>query len=132
MAELPAEPRIVARAFGGQVVIDERLPGPASHDGLGLRFVFIAPPGNGDRFALDVESRSACVPGLLDDALGAEPMRRWTEIEVLAKLTNTPALVVLKDLIAGKTPLVHAMQQLEISRCDTPDHWMAVGRWKRC
>src|SRR5690349_8099148 len=117
MAASPAEPRIMAKAFGGQVVIDEHLPGPASHDGSGLRFVFIAPPGNRDSFALDVESKGAHVPGLLDDVLGAEPMRQWTEIEVLAKLTNTPALVVLKDFIAGNASLSHARQRLEIFRC---------------
>jgi len=122
MAASPADP--VARAFGGVVVLDPDGPGPASHDGAGRRFVF-RPAETGFRHALDVEPKCTPLPAPLARALGGADPALWTEIEVIAKLTDTPAHLVLRAHAAGagiRPP------GLEIRHCDSATHHIAVGR----
>jgi hypothetical protein len=110
---------VVARAFGGLVLRDAARPGPAAHDGAGGRFVLV--PADGAAYAIDVECRGA-VPAPLA-ALGLT-LEAWTEIEVEAKLTATPAHLVLKARLAGEA----AAPGLALQRADTATHLIAVGR----
>lgn len=129
MAASPAEtPVCVARAFGGRVLHDACRPGPASHDGRGARFVFEAPEDDGTCYALDVEARDAACPDHLASALGPGGLERWTEIEVLAKLIDLPAHLVLRAALAGEAWCRPERLGIEIVRRDTAAHWVAVGR----
>lgn len=120
-----ADPVVVATAFGGSVVESASLPGPASHDGRGRRFVLVPEPGDPATYALDVEPRDGSMPAGVAAALGtcneAEAFRRWTELEVEAKLDGTPVLLLLK----GVAPRSHSVT---IVRADTAQHWIAIGR----
>ncbi|MFN7052450.1 MAG: hypothetical protein ACK4NH_10070, partial [Gemmobacter sp.] len=102
MAASPAEPA----PFGCRILCDAGLPGPASHDGSGARFVLIPPDGSGFCHALDVESRAFAPPAALARALGPGAMRRWGEIEVIAKLVDLPAHLVLRLVLQGDGPLL--------------------------
>ncbi|PJB67205.1 MAG: hypothetical protein CO094_04745 [Anaerolineae bacterium CG_4_9_14_3_um_filter_57_17] len=130
MAASPAEPPVVARAFGGRILCDAHHPGPASHDGAGGRFVFVpAADATGYAYALDVEPRTRPCPAAIAKALGCgndsdEALRRWTELEVTAKLTETPVHLLL---LAQSRPVENEIQMI---RCDTDSHWIAVGMRK--
>lgn len=132
MAASPAEAVRAVRAgagpFGGTLLCDGRGPGPASHDGTGRRFVFRPAGDDGWRYALDVELRAPPAPARLAAVLGARAMQRWGEIEVIAKLLDCPAHLVLRQALAlGEAALIrdHGMQLL---RADTALHWCVVGR----
>ncbi len=60
--------------------------------------------------------------------MGEPPLKAWTEIEVIAKLTDTPAHLLLKRITAagGIGPL--RPEGITIQRVDGPDFWLAVGR----
>jgi len=126
-------PEIVARVLGGAVIAAPSdappLPGPAAHDGAGLRFVFRPPSPDPDRgpppaWAIDVERRDQDAPPALAARLGltgADFFRAWTGLEVTAKLTGIPiAALAARGAPAGTAP--------EIVRADTATHWIAVGR----
>ena len=125
MAASPAE----RRPFGGEILCHPTAPGPASHDGLGRRFLFRPPPGDapGLRYALDVECRALPPPGALARVLGPRAMALWGELEMVAKLTGRPVHLVLRDQLAGRDP--RALPGLEIRRADTAGHWIVLGRW---
>jgi len=135
-AVLPPD-RVVARAFGGAVLRDCKKQGPASHDGDGIRYVFV-PDDAGPmvRYALDVEKRGpapqavkAYLDGSDDDVL-----RRWTALEVLAKLLDMPSAVALKRLGDDRRLALDAFDceldglAIFVQRRDTPDAFVAVGR----
>lgn len=129
MAASPADAgtdgQVLARVFGGTIVQSATAPGPASHDGLGRRFVFIPAAGDEGVYALDVEHRRAAMPAQVMDALDtadeAMAFRRWTALEVVAKLTDVPILSVLRE---ARPPA----PGIEIMRADTPVYWVAVGK----
>lgn len=114
-----------ARPFGGVIRCDDRLPGPASHDGTGRRFVFC--PADDRRYALDVERRDLPVPEHLARVLGARALRRWGTVEVIAKLLDTPAHLVLRRVLAGEGPHLLRAHGIRLLRADTPDLWRIVG-----
>lgn len=130
MAALPVKPEI-ARAFGGRVIAGAGLHGPASHDHCGVRYVF-AGGDPGWRYALDVERRDTAPDPALAAVLvaiaDAPPLRTWTLIEVVAKLLNRPAHLVLGDAKAGGLKQVLAAGRVEIAHPPAPDHWISVGR----
>lgn len=123
MAALPAD-----LPFGCRLLRDDALPGPASHDGAGNRFVLIVPEGSEQRFALDVERRDLAVPEALAQALGGDAMRRWGEIEVMAKLLDQPAHLMLRRVLSGEGAALIRDNSLEIRRCDTAELWLVLGR----
>lgn len=132
MAVSPVEAILLAEAFGGRILRDARHPGPASYDGTGTRFVYV-PAATTEtrscRYALDVEARAVACPDSLAAALGCadDPgaaLRRWTELEVLAKLTDTPVHLLLRARPDKITT------GIEITRCDTKTHWVVVGMRK--
>lgn len=126
MAASPSDP-IVAMAFGGAIMRSAAAPGPASRDGMGVRFVFVPPPGDTSAYALDIELRQVGgMPAEIMDALGTPDaetaFRRWTELEVEAKLTGVPVLALLRQ----RRP---ATGHIALARADTKDHWIAIGKW---
>jgi hypothetical protein len=129
MAASPAEPA----PFGCTIRADATLRGPASHDGTGRRFVLVPPAGTALRFALDVERRDRPAPAALARVLGPRAMERWGEIEVIAKLTDLPAHLVLRRVLAGgagaaeATAALAQAQGLRLARCDTAELWRVVG-----
>jgi len=122
MAGSQADP-IVARAFGGVVVASTTASGAVSYDDTGTRFVFQPAPGDLASYALDIETVSAEINPDLRVALGvttrAKALRAWTELELRAKLTNTPVLACLKSPPPAKICL---------RRADTATHWIAIGK----
>jgi hypothetical protein len=124
MVASPAE----AGPFGGTILCDDRLTGPASHDGTGRRFVFCPAPGDHRAYALDIELRTAPPPEAIAGLLGPDAMQRWGEIEVMAKLLDIPAHLVLRRVLAGKGPDLIRAHQIVFCRADTDDLWRVVGR----
>lgn len=129
MAASPAEASPLP--FGCRLVAGGQGPGPASHDGTGQRHLLIPPAGDGHLYALDVEARALPVPEALRAALGPRAMARWGEIEVMAKLVDLPAHLMLRRVLAGEGPALIAAHGIEICRCDTPDFWRVIGRCPR-
>ena len=124
MAGLQAEPDIASWAFGGVVIRCSTTEGCASYDDLGQRFVFCPAPGDkSSTYAIDVERRGIGAPEVLQqqlDAVGDDFYRRWTELEVLAKLYNVPVLALVKDPPFREGVL--------LQRADTEKHWIVVGK----
>lgn len=128
MAASPAEAGSAQGGpFGGTILRDDHLPGPASHDGTGRRFVFRPAAGDGGTYALDVELRAPAPPEALAALLGPDAMQRWGEIEVMAKLLDIPAHLVLRRVLAGDGPGLIRAGGLRILRADTGDLWRVVG-----
>lgn len=126
MVASPADP-VIARAFGGVVIISNDALGPASYDVHGLRFVFVPAAHDTATYALDVESRDTEAPTFL--AQHFEPtnipfFERWTRLEVIAKLLGYPVLELVKE----STRLNLPAEDILIQCVDTPTHWIAVGR----
>ena len=126
-----SEGTLVSEAFGGRVMRNVQGPGVASHDGRGTRFVFV-PEQNSEsmafRYALDIEDRNKQFPRSIAERLGCaenldEACRRWTGLEVIAKLTNVPVHCML--LHAAVLPFPEGA---EVHYCYTTDYWIAVGR----
>lgn len=125
MVVLPANP-IIARAFGGVVIISDTALGPASYDDTGTRFVFVPAAGDLGRYAVDVESRVTAVPPLLSRLLAQDRpfFEAWTSYEVVAKLTDMPILSLVKSEIS-----LHILsKEIAIIRRDTPRYWVTIGR----
>ena len=104
MVASPPDSRIAA-VFGGAVYQSTALPGPASYDASGRRYVFVAGPEGCQswRYALDVEDKD----GQTDPALTAllqrifpdmPALQAWTVVECLAKLSDMPAHLMLRQL----------------------------------
>lgn len=124
MAASPAD-----APFGGLILTEEARPGPASHDGAGRRFVFCPPAADaGHLYALDVELRALPVPPHLGRALGPQAMRHWGRIEVMAKLLDIPAHLMLRRHLAGEAAALIRAHGLTFCRADTATHWRIVGR----
>ncbi|WP_435257305.1 hypothetical protein ACSBLW_14450 [Thioclava sp. FR2] len=114
--------------FGCRIVCDTQLSGPASHDGAGNRFVLFPPAIDGFDYALDVERRDAPLPEFLTALIGPLGLKAWGEIEVVAKLLNVPAHLVLRRYLAEGLPAILERESIEIARSDTITHWRVVGR----
>jgi len=123
MAASPAE----RAPFGCRILCDATRAGPASHDGTGLRHVLLTPAGDGLRYALDVERRDLPPPEALARALGPLAMECWGEIEVIAKLLDRPAHLVLREVQAGGVAALCARHGIRLARCDTDRLWRVVG-----
>lgn len=80
------------------------------------------------RYAIDVELRSKAVPEAIGDRLGSGGLAQWTEIEVVAKLTNTPAHLVFRRALASDLNQIKQDLGIEMLRCDTASHFIAIGR----
>lgn len=124
MAASPARPA----PFGCHILCDAHLPGPASHDGTGLRHVLLTPNGGGAHYALDVERRDLPPPEALVRALGPGAMARWGEIEVIAKLLDQPAHLVLRAVQADGVAALCHRHAIRLARCDTETLWRVVGQ----
>jgi len=129
MAALRSEPaavaggeRVVARAFGGVVLMNSARPGSASYDSAGVRFVFVPAEGDRRRYAIDIEQRDTPIPSLISRALGLAggdaTGRAWTALEVRAKLAGIPVLALLRAPAAFAGTIRHH---------DTMAHWVTVG-----
>lgn len=117
----------MARAFGGVVIASETAPGPASHDDYGQRFVFVPLAQDKAAYALDVESRNTATPPHLARifATNGRPFfETWTTMEVVAKLTDTPILKLVKAYTFQRI----LPTNIVIQRCDTSTYWIAVGK----
>jgi hypothetical protein len=123
MAASPAEPA----PFGCQILCDATRAGPASHDGTGLRHVLLTPPGDRRRFALDVECRDLPAPEALTCTLGPHALPLWGEIEVIAKLLDHPAHLVLRAVQTDSVAALCAQHGIALARCDTAALWRVVG-----
>ena len=124
MAGLQAEPDIASWVFGGIVIRCTTTEGFASYDDLGQRFVFCpAPEDKSSTYAIDVERRGIGAPEVLQQelaAVGDEFYRRWTELEVLAKLYDVPVLALVKEPPFREGVL--------LQRVDTEKHWIVLGK----
>lgn len=76
-------------------------------------------------YAIDVESKRSDMPPEIAARFHAhtkaEAFLCWTELEVKAKLSNIPVLLLLKGPENGNESVV-------IERADTQDYWIALGK----
>jgi hypothetical protein len=132
MAVLPPDIRIAA-VFGGAVYQSAALPGPASYDATGRRYVFLACPEHSQiwRYALDVEDKA----GQADPALRAvlqkimpdmPPLQAWTVVECLAKLLDLPAHLMLVHLQSLQPERLYP--EIEIDHIASAAQYIAVAR----
>ena len=131
MAALLVEESI-ARAFGGHVFCHIDHLGPASYDLLGRRYVFLHHPDE-FQYALDIECHDGAAPMqvtryLTKLRIEEPPLKAWTEIEVIAKLTNTPAHLLLRRITTAGGISALRTEGIAIRRVDLPGLWLAVGR----
>ena len=90
--------------------------------------MLVVPDGSPFHHALDVERRGGPPPDALAHALGPQAMARWGEIEVIAKLLDQPAHLILRHVLQhGDTALIQD-HSLQIVRCDTAQLWRVIGR----
>lgn len=114
--------------FGCRILCANELSGPASHDGTGQRYVLIPPESDGFVYALDVERRDLPNPTALAAVLGPLAIQRWGEIEVMAKLLDTPAHLILRQVLAVGVQVLMAENGLAIIRQDSASLWCVIGR----
>ena len=138
MAASPADLDI-AQGFGGAVVQSRDLPGPASYDSAGRRYVFVAPDVRW-RYALDVERADtrldAAMMALLRGLATAPPLQSWTVIEVAAKLLDQPVHLLLRQLAVERVRQGADLTQhfsapaygLQIKAMWAGGLWIALGR----
>ena len=99
-----------------------------AYDDSGTCFSFLAATDGGLRYALDVERKQADDWSCVSSALGSLGLSKWVEVEVLAKLINKPAHLVMREVIAGQQTEICRVYGIEILRMDTPSHWISIGR----
>ena len=126
MGELQAE-----RASAWGLVITGNVSEVRAYDESGTCFSFVPTANEEWRYALDVENRRTDDCSYVSSALGSLGLSVWVEVEVLAKLVDEPAHLVLRQVIAGDRETICGDRGLEIIRMDTPSHWIAVGRRRR-
>lgn len=101
-----------------------------SYDSMGTCFSFL--PNSQSRFgwkyALDVEDRSFDSGDHIVSALGVEGLQSWLEIEVVAKLTDTPAHIVLRQFTRGHWQSNLRRNRIILQHCNTESHSMLVAR----
>lgn len=99
-----------------------------AYDETGRCFSFWPIEDKGWRYALDVEAREPDACGFVSSALGAGGLASWVDVEVVAKLSNTPAHLVFRQFMAGQRGSILKSHQIEVLRSDTDRHWIAIGR----
>lgn len=137
MAGSPAD--LSLNVAGGRIIA-AATPGPATYLPCGTRLVFVPETMTGHAVAIDAEPRGEPLPDAIASALPKlspeAALRVWTVLEVVAKLTDTPILTVLRrtpanTLIRMDSPKaeVHWLDTtINIERYDTEDVWLALGR----
>ncbi len=103
--------------------------GAASYDHLGNRYRLDA--GGRDGVALDVERWDSPLSPEIVQALRAasvsEALRRWTELEVIAKLTSWPSALLLRQVAHGTELDELRPEGLTLYRADTYELCISVG-----
>lgn len=112
------------------IVVRGRCSGFRSYDSAGMCFSFLPNPQDrfGWQYALDVEDRSFGSSDHVVSALGGEGLQSWLEIEVIAKLTDMPAHIVLRQFIKGCWQSSLRRNRIVLKRCNTESHWMLLAR----
>ena len=98
-----------------------------AYDALGTCFSFFPAQEIGWRYAIDVELQVPA-PEFIQPVLGSDGLARWVEIEVVAKLTDTPAHIIFQRRLRESLQCILDDHGIEIRHCDTSSHWIAVGR----
>jgi hypothetical protein len=75
-----------------------------------------------------VDNKLSDFSGFVSSVLGAAGLASWVEVEVTAKLIDTPAHLVLRQFLAGHQIAILKAHGIEVLRLDTNSHWIAVGR----
>ena len=109
---------------------DSHRSGIRAYDETGSCFSFWPIEERGWLYALDVEAREPDACGFVSSALGARQLASWVEVEVVAKLINTPAHLIFRQFMAGQRGSILKSHQIEVLRSDTDRHWIAIGRFR--
>ena len=109
-------------------IVDKHVGSICSYDGSGLCFSFLPAVLHGFKYALDVEERCDFETSKVASALGDRGLGFWVEIEVVAKLVDIPAHLMLREASQGRLPLSLQRHRIELIRLDTSNHWIALGR----
>jgi hypothetical protein len=122
--------RVEDASFGGVMYRNARVDGyPRSYDVLGNQFTFVADDSRSWRFAIDVELRDQPRAEFVASALeGDESTDRWGEIEIIAKLSGTPAHIVLLRFMGRPTDGPVEDDGIQFFQFDTDTHLITLGR----
>jgi len=124
MAASPADP-----LFGGALLSGTTRAGLATVDHHGVRHVFI-PASDDGRYAVDFERKDTVLEPEIRSLLGViapdtPALLTWTRIEVLAKLTDMPAHLVMRDVARQGWA-----RQIDIRHPPHATHWISIGRMR--
>mgnify|MGYP003665285858 CR=1 FL=1 len=113
--------------FGGALLHDATRVGFAAVDHRGVRHVFV-PAADGVPYALDIERKDALLEPETVSILGAiapdaPALLTWTRIEVLAKLTDVPAHLVMRNVARHGWNV-----QIETRHPPHETYWISIGR----
>lgn len=137
MAVSPAD--FCLNVSGGRIIA-AALPGPATYLPCGTRLVYVPDAAAAPATAIDAEPRSVIMPDVIARTLpGLSPesaQKAWTGLEVVAKLTGTPILTVLRGMPPAELARMDApyatvtweAYRIALERYDTDDYWLALGR----
>lgn len=123
---------VVGLAFGGVVLSHASgLEGPASWDHKGARYIFRPASGDCAIYALDVERLDVGLDAILDSMLQsistASSLATWTEIEVVAKLRDQPAHLVLRAALELPRTSLHKLFGINAVQLNHPYLSITVG-----
>lgn len=99
-----------------------------SYDEEGTCFSFFPSEESDWLYTLDVENKRSDCCESVTAALGSIELAKWVDIEVIAKLLNLPAHLVLRQVLADNLITTDVECSIEIIRADINTHWIAIGR----
>lgn len=117
--------------FAGAVVKADSESEVCSYDSLKNRFALTSTDNCSWHYAVDVELKADPLPEFIAAALSGDAIQRWGDIEVVAKLSNVPSHLVLREFVLGRFVELVVEYGIELMRMDTESHWVVVGRRAR-
>ncbi|GAB5388172.1 MAG: hypothetical protein Alpg2KO_11400 [Alphaproteobacteria bacterium] len=99
-----------------------------TYDSGGNCYSLSSMPQPGWCYAIDIEDIIADADNPVLQALGADAPSRWAGIEVIAKLTNMPAHLVLRQVLDQGLDQILEQSQIEIRYHQSDHHILAIGR----
>jgi len=102
-----------------------------SYDSLGNCFSFQPTLIDNYKYAIDVELKDTIPSKHLMNILGQDALLKWCEIEIIAKLSNIPAHIIL--LYTRTKSISYLMQKYNINSVyiKTDTHYFVIGKCKK-
>lgn len=102
-----------------------------TYDGIGGCFTFLPFDDNEWNYAIDAEPKCLPFPEYFNMIFGVQSPKLWNYTEIIAKLINTPAYLIIKYVRKERLNFLKEYYEIEFYDCDTKDHWITVGRCRK-